>query len=149
MEKIFKKLVDRTTEKEGKTFGIKMSKEERKFIKDMDIEGTNANLAYKEHRALTNFYWKMLGKETRKIPSKNSEEVAEDNDIINLDVDTETASDPKEAKKTKSKIKRNKESKSNKDPEIKGDLDSQSDEEPQSAEDLLAGFDLEPDSSKK
>ena len=89
------------------------------------------------------------GKETRKIPSKNSEEVVEDNDIINLDGDTETASDPKKAKKTKSKIKRNKESKSNKDPEIKGDLDSQSDEEPQSAEDLLAGFDLEPDSSKK
>ena len=57
-------------EKEGKTFGIKMSKEERKFIKDMDIEGTNANLAYKEHRALTNFYWKMLGKETRKITNK-------------------------------------------------------------------------------
>ena len=34
-----------------------MSLEERQFIKDMQIEGTNANLAYKEHKEITKFYW--------------------------------------------------------------------------------------------
>jgi len=57
-------------EKEGKTFGIKMSREEKKFIEDMKIDGTEANLAYKEHKALTNFYWKKLGGEVKKITNK-------------------------------------------------------------------------------
>ena len=57
-------------EKEGKTFGKKMSLEERQFIKDMQIEGTNANLAYKEHKEITKFYWEALGKEVKKITNK-------------------------------------------------------------------------------
>ena len=57
-------------ESEGKTFGIKMSAEEKQFIKDMQIEGTNANLAYKEHKALTKFAWESLGLEVKKITNK-------------------------------------------------------------------------------
>ena len=57
-------------EKEGKTFGIKMSAEEKQFIKDMKIEGTDANLAYKEHKEFTKFVWEKLGLEVKKITNK-------------------------------------------------------------------------------
>ena len=54
-------------EKEGKTLGKNMSEAEKQFIKDIQIEGTNANLAYKEHKALTKFAWDKLGIEDQNI----------------------------------------------------------------------------------